>query len=211
MSRRGVSAVVFDLDGTLVDSLPGIESSIGAAITECMPRQPLPDIRSVIGPPVAKMFQQLWPALPEAELHALVAAFRRHYDAVGCLQTRLYDGVSDSLIKLRERGVELFVLTNKPAAPTQRILHVLGIEPHFRALVSPDSSDPPFSVKSEGAAKLQEQYRLRTETTLLVGDGHDDARAAAHCGFGFIAAEYGYGDAIGRRDLWAVGLLRKFS
>jgi phosphoglycolate phosphatase len=211
MNRRGVAAVVFDLDGTLVDSLPGIEASIRRAAELCLPGRVLPALRDFVGPPIGKMLARLWPDIPEKKMREVLAAFRRHYDADGCRQTRLFDGVNGTLTRLAESGIEMFVLTNKPLQPTLTILDLAGIRRRFRAVVSPDSSDPPFAAKSDGASHLHREHALDASRTLLVGDGIDDAEAAAKCGFGFVAAAYGYGDAAKRDDLAPVAVLKTFS
>jgi phosphoglycolate phosphatase len=211
MTKRRVDSIVFDLDGTLIDSLPGIEASLRVAATVFDPPRIVPPIRSIIGPPVAKMMERLWPDLAELERRRAIAAFRAHYDSEGCLLSPLYPGVASTLESLRAAGIKLFVLTNKPTKPTQKILEQAAIDRYFDATVSPDSNDPPFAVKSAGAAWLRERHHLAPEMTLLVGDGADDADAAASCGFGFVAAGYGYGAAAKRPDLERLATLETFS
>lgn len=211
MSRSGISAILFDLDGTLIDSLPGIEASVRWAVTHCLPAYALPDIRSSIGPPMKAMMARLWPELSPDQLQNVVTAFREHYDTEGCLQSRLFEGVAENLRLLQEHGIEMFVLTNKPARSTMKIIEFTGLSGRFRAAVSPDSSDPPFAVKSAGAARLKHEYELNPATTLIVGDGIDDAEAAHECGFRFVAAAYGYGNASGRDDPAPFATLKSFS
>jgi phosphoglycolate phosphatase len=187
--------MIFDLDGTLIDSLPGIEASLRHAVQQTLPRRTLPDMRASIGPPVGKMLAQLWPDLSAEEAQRAVAAFRQHYDGEGCLNSEPYPGVADTLEKLRLAGVHMFVLTNKPLAPTRRILEHTHLGRFFRDVICPDSSDPPFARKGQGALALAQRHKLSPEEALIVGDGIDDAAAANECGFGFIAAAYGYGKA----------------
>jgi phosphoglycolate phosphatase len=157
------------------------------------------------------MIQRLWPELEQQGRQRAIGAFRQHYDREGCLLSPLFPEVEETLDALSARGTELFVLTNKPSAPTATILDQAAIRRHFTAVISPDSNDPPFPVKSAGAGWLRDRYRLAPEGTLLVGDGIDDADAAAACSFGFVAAAYGYGSAIGRDDLAPVATLETFS
>lgn len=193
-ATRYVNAI-FDLDGTLVDSLPGIEASTRFALERCAPELDLPDLRSLIGPPIASMFARCWPNLPTVKMDALVAAFRQHYDSAGCLMSQLYPEVLDTLSTLNARGLTLFVLTNKPLAPARRILEHRGTLPFFREVISPDSTTPPFTRKAEGARLLRRRFELEPGSTLLLGDGMDDLEAAAECGYTFAIAAYGYGSA----------------
>lgn len=186
--------VIFDLDGTLVDSLPGIEQSVRRAITRVLPEVPMPDLRTVIGPPIATMFARLWPELAPETMERLVAEFRDHYVSTGCLASTPFSGVAETLSELHSGGRRLFVLTNKPAAPTRVILGRLGLNRFFSASLSPDSVSPPFGSKPDGARLLMKAFDIEPLATTLVGDGADDAAAAAACGFRFIAAGYGYGN-----------------
>ena len=190
------NAIIFDLDGTLVDSLPGIELSAQHAVANCLPDRKLSSMRELIGPPIATMFARLWPDLSPEELQTLVGAFRKHYDAEGCRSSVPYDGVIQMIAELADRGVDMFVLTNKPLAPTLTILGNIGVRSSFREIVSPDSVVPPFVRKSDGAMTLRDRYALNPASTLLVGDGLDDMEAAEACGFAFAIAAYGYGSAV---------------
>jgi phosphoglycolate phosphatase len=195
MSGRRWDNIIFDLDGTLVDSLPGIEASARHAVGKCLPGISLPQLRELIGPPIRTIFSRLWPERDRSEIDAIVAAFRQHYDSEGCLLSRLYPGVPETLGQLRDAGLTMFVLTNKLSLSAGIILENAGIRPFFSEVMSPDSAEPPYSVKSEGAALLQARHHLVPERTILMGDGMDDMEAAAACGFVFLAAVYGYGRA----------------
>jgi len=193
--------VIFDLDGTLVDSLAGIEQAVGAAIIEVMPEvKALPNLRDVIGPPISVMFTTLWPELADLQIQRLVTSFRSHYLAEGCLQSIPFPSVPETLLRLSSRSFQLFVLTNKPAAPTRKILDHLGMSRFFAVALSPDSTHPAFPSKSDGARHLTNSFCLEPAETILIGDGVDDMAAAESCGFGFIAAAYGYGAAAGTAE-----------
>lgn len=191
-----VKNIIFDLDGTLVDSLPGIEESARVAIARVLPGEPMPDLRAVIGPPVAKMFALLWPGLAVHRAERLLAEFRGHYDEAGCLRSAPYPQVPETLARLLAAGLRMFVLTNKPLRPTQKILNHLGFEKYFTAVAAPDCPRHPFDSKPAGARRLAGTFGLAPAHTVLVGDGADDAAAAAECGFRFMAAAYGYGKAF---------------
>ena len=190
-----ISHVIFDLDGTLVDSLPGIESSARAALMDVCPEKPVPDLRSLLGPPIREVLHRALNEEDPAVLDALQSVFRVHYDQQGWMGTFLYPGVREVLDALRSRGLTMIVLTNKPALPTGRIMEQLVVSEFFNEVVTPDSRMPPFSSKVEAARYLKMKRGLRGDNTLLVGDSADDVAAAHACDFLFGSACFGYGGA----------------
>ena len=195
--RRGKSdvirAIVFDLDGTLIDSYPGIRASLNYAIRFHESRLCLRGLRKKIGPPISKMVNSLWPKLDQKNYEKILQRFRRHYDREGCLRSRMYPGARKMLVGMKKTGKKAFLLTNKPATATNRILHQLKIESFFVEVVCPDSVSPPLGHKKEGALLLRQKHRLLSGETLLVGDSQDDMVAAGAAGFQFGIALYGYG------------------
>ena len=121
--------------------------------------------------------------------------FRAHYIAEGCLGSTPFPGVPETLARLCSRGLRLFVLTNKPEAPARRILDHLGLAVFFTDMMTPDSVEPPFHSKPDGARLLAEKFNIGPGEAALVGDGADDAASGKACSFLFIAAAYGYGAA----------------
>ena len=189
--------LIFDLDGTLVDSLPGIESSLRAALVRCQPGRTLDPgvLRPRVGPPLAGIIAGLWPDLSPEETAALMAAYRAHYLEESCAATRAFPGTRGVLTTLRAAGRRLFILTNKPAAQTRLILGALGWWDLFAEVSCPDDPAHPFASKQAGASALSERRALDPAVTVLVGDADDDARAAAAAGFAFVGAGFGYGGA----------------
>lgn len=202
--------LIFDFDGTLVDSLPGIEASLRAAVAGRRPPLTVTKaaLREKIGPPLPAMMAALWPELDPGEIPALVTAYRAHYLPVGCRWSEPFPGVHETLERFRAAGLRLFLLTNKPTAPTHAILEQLGWREWFTEILCPDDPEHPFTEKARGACDLRERHGLESASTLLTGDSMDDRGAAAAAGFAFAAAGYGYGGAAGhgigfREEVWA--------
>jgi len=186
---------IFDLDGTLADTHPGIADAFSSAMAEILPDTAIPDFSHHIGPPVRQVFQKALDCEDEGILDALNGAFRIHYDG-GCWKKSLpYPGVLELLVYLQERGTGCSVLTNKPALPTGRILEHLQLRRYFSHVISPDSIPPGFPNKPEAAVHLLKMIGQDPATIWIIGDSIDDAAAAAGIGSRFAAAAYGYGNA----------------
>lgn len=192
--------ILFDLDGTLIDSFSGIEHSARAAIAAVMPQRELPDLRRLIGPPVREVLRRAVSEVGSEKLDELERRFRISYDTQGWRKSVPYDGVAEVLSRLCRAKLKCFVVTNKPTLPTKRILDGLRLLEYFEEVVSLDSRTPPFLSKTEAAEYLINRHRLRAPATLFVGDSVDDARAAQSCGLRFAAVTYGYGGVHSARD-----------
>jgi phosphoglycolate phosphatase len=185
-------ALLCDLDGTLVDSAAGVLASLRCAFEECgvTPVHDLND--AVIGPPLATIIGSLCGPRDGAAMDSLIGAFRRSYDAEGCLNMRPYAGVDNALRKLAAAGTRLFIVTNKRAAPTTRILEGLSWSRLFEGVYCLDGSTG-SRCKADLVGAVMAARRLNAAWTNLVGDSVDDAEAARRHGLRFMAASWGYG------------------
>jgi len=185
--------LIFDLDGTLVDSWPGIRYALRQAIEHVHPEFDLGPLNFEIGPPVRSMFQEALDIADAAQLDQLEAAFRDAYDGGAWKMTELYPCVSQTLSILRAQGILCYIVTNKPALATRRILAQFEIAHFFAAAVSRDSFQPALQDKTEMTHYLLNQHAIAPTTACYVGDSADDLRAAEDCGLEFVGVEYGYG------------------
>jgi phosphoglycolate phosphatase len=188
-----VRAVLFDLDGTLVDSFPGIEFSVDCSLAECHAPQRHRDLRPLIGPPIRSILQELAPDADKQQLSALEQAFRTSYDSEGWRKTVLHDGALETLTRLRMAGLGLFLATNKPLAPTQKILDGLGIAGLFTDVLCRDCKTPPFQSKQEMLQDIVATHRLSPAACIYVGDSFEDFRAASEAGVPVALVAHGYG------------------
>lgn len=185
--------IIFDLDGTLIDSYPGISESLRHAVSTVDSSLDLTNLKNHIGPPLPKMLSRMWPELEEEVRMQVMTEFRVDYNSRGYLFSVAYPGIPEALSRFRTSGRELFVLTNKPENPARKILTHLGLANHFTEIRSLDSVTPHLVTKSEGACLLALKHHLVATETLLVGDSQDDHTAAQSAGFAFLEAAYGYG------------------
>ena len=186
--------LIFDLDGTLVNSLPGIEFSVDAALAERNLRVRSSGLLHQIGPPIRKILLDLAGPLPEAELDALELAFRKSYDAEGWRKTLLYPGARQILQQARQQGSRLFIATNKPTLATGSILAALEVRPFFEEVFCRDSQNPPFPSKAAMIARLLSQAKLHLNETIYVGDTAEDFEAASAVGLSTALVSHGYGN-----------------
>lgn len=190
------ACVFFDLDGTLLDSLPGIEFSIRAALGVCGLPLLQPDLRKLIGPPIRSILAEAAQVSDSARLDALEQAFRSSYDSEGWRRTVCFPGAAAVLEALRSTGHQMFVVSNKPRGISLRILEHLGIAGFFDAILTRDSRVPAFPGKAEMLAHLLSAHDLAPADCILVGDTMEDAAAAAAAGLRFICMTHGYGSVV---------------
>jgi phosphoglycolate phosphatase len=188
------AVVLFDLDGTLSDSAPGILSALryAFAVNGIAPLDPVTE-RSLLGPP---FYESLPPLIGGADqLPSVIAAYRERYAAGDMYDTRAYDGVADVLTAARAAGVRLGVATSKPESYAVPIVERLGLADHFET-IGGDELDGSLRTKALVIDKVLTRLGSpEPASVLMVGDrSHDVTGARAH-GIGCVGAGWGYGAA----------------
>jgi phosphoglycolate phosphatase len=197
--------IIFDLDGTLVDSLPGIAWSVDAALRSCGMAPAHCDLAPLVGPPVRDILAAVTGARDAALLYRLEQGFRASYDSGGWRRTVCHAGVPEMLRQLTDSGAGLWVVTNKPSLATVRILRELKLSGFFREAVCPDSRRPAFASKAEMLVDLVERRRMNREECLMVGDTAEDAHAAKAVGIACAIVTHGYGAPVLPRGCRRIG------
>ena len=185
--------IVFDLDGTLIDSRRDLADAANALIVE-HGGEPLPvdAITSMVGEGAPLLVARaLKSARLDVDLHSALRRFLELYDERLLVHTRLYDGTREALEALAARAA-LAILTNKPQRPTERILDGLGIAPFFRWVVGGDTRhgrkpDP------GGLNYLMASAETGPDVTVMVGDSAIDLRTARAAGTRICLVRYGFG------------------
>jgi phosphoglycolate phosphatase len=187
--------VIFDLDGTLVDSVPGIAWSVDTALRACGLPPAGRDLTPLIGPPVRDILAAVSGVSEPDLLDRLERTFRSSYDSAGWRLTVRQPGVPEILSQLLSAGVGLWLVTNKPALSTAMILCELRLDGFFREVVSRDSRRPVFVSKSGMLIDLLERRGIGRAACLMAGDTLEDWRAAEAAGIPCVLVPYGYGGA----------------
>ena len=190
-----MTAIVFDLDGTLVDTAPDINAVANIVLTaEGLAPIDLEATHAFIGKGVRAFLEQALAAQAtrrdDAALARMVEEFERHYRTAAS-RSRLYPHVAQVLRRLRDDGHRLGVCTNKPIEPARFVLDQFALAPFFEVVVGGDS----LPVKKPDPAPLLDAFaRLcaGAEDRLYVGDSEVDARTAARAGIPFALFTEGY-------------------
>jgi phosphoglycolate phosphatase-like HAD superfamily hydrolase len=154
---------------------------------------PTADLRAAIGPPIGIIARRVEPSLSDAEVAQIERHYRASYDADGWRETVPFHGVAETLQSLREQDCSLYIVTNKPRIPTEKILIHLGLHPLFEEIVSRDSRSPGYESKAEMLRDLLHRRRLPIDTTIMIGDTSEDGEAASANQLKFAFVTYGYG------------------
>lgn len=188
-----VQSVIFDLDGTLIDSSTSVLASYKAAFDRvgCEPVCALTP--AIIGPPLQPTLQMLSGSSDPQLLNALAAQFIEYYDSTGYKGTVAFEGSHLFLRELVASGVGLFIATNKRIAPTKLIVKHLGWSRLFQGVYALDSWRDVLPAKEHVIRQIIGLHDLNPYLALYVGDRDDDRIAAQHAGIPFFLVPWGYG------------------
>jgi phosphoglycolate phosphatase len=219
LSEQERKLLAIDLDGTLVDSAPDIAHCLGAALDaigyappgEARTRVWIGDgLEALLARAIAHAGGEREPtASSEARHKIALAAFLACYRDNLFVRSRLYPGVVETLDALRARGLKLCCVTNKRYAFSHELLVEAGVRDYFDPLLGGDSlaEKKPSPLPLRVAA---ETLGVAPSAAVLVGDSHQDLRAARAAGYGFVLASYGYGK-IDETELGASPRIRGFA
>jgi phosphoglycolate phosphatase len=189
---RPVRGLIFDLDGTLIDSKLDLIHSVNAMLREMKrPHLAAETISGYIGHGAPQLVARaLGAGATEEELKHALQFFLGYYEEHKMDNTHAYPGVAETLAQLSH--LPMAVLTNKPARISVRILSSLGLQEYFRLIYGGNSFESkkpnPF-----GANKILQEFGVPARETLLVGDSEVDVQTARNAGTQAAAVNYGFG------------------
>ena len=181
--------VIFDLDGTLTESEPGITKSVQYAL-EQMNRPPLDaaTLRRFIGPPLRESFIAV-AGMAEDEADEAVRIYRERFSTVGWMENSVYEGIAPLLRALKAGGAYVAIATGKPEVFSRKIIDYFGLAPYIDRLEAITLSDH----HADKVALVRRALPERYERACMVGDRAGDMEGALGNGIDGIGALYGYG------------------
>ena len=200
------AALLFDLDGTLIDSEDGIVDSVQHALRAMgRPSMTREAIIPLIGPPLLDTFRALLG--DDALARQAVGAYKRHYDASGWRRFRVYPGIEAAVRELHARGHRLAVATSKTERFARRILAELPFGACF-ADVTGTSEDGSLRYKADLIAEAMRRGGLAAGSALMIGDRRMDIEGARARGLRSLGVLWGFGDAAELRLAGATRLVQ---
>ena len=190
-------AVIFDLDGTLVDTVGDLAAALNATLAERgLPYHPVEAVRTMVGGGLAKLLDRALEAhglvLADDERGEAEARLFELYAAKPAALSRLYPGAKETLHALSEAGIAIGLCTNKPASMSRDVLHALGIVGPLACRQCGDG-DLPKKPHPAGLLKVLERLGARPEDAIMVGDSVTDVEAARAASLsGVVLVSHGY-------------------
>lgn len=199
---QGQRLLLFDLDGTLIDSEAGIFSSLRHAFEQIDAELPHESVlRGWIGPP----FHQTFPSVlgdDVARTELAIAHYRDHYVAEGWAGHTVYPGVSETIQALAQAGCTLAVVTTKPLPQATRIVQHLPFGDAFARVYGPDLNTA-HSAKAEMIAQALQDFSATAQQATMSGDRHFDIAGARANGVRAVGVSWGFGSVDELRDAGA--------
>ena len=214
-----VSAIAFDLDGTLLDTVHELAAAVNALLDE-LGYPPLPSevVGAMIGKGMANLVRRTLAlatgvspeAVDEAEVKDALNRYQAHYASRLGHETKLFPGMLPGLARLREMGFPLAVITNKATRFVRPHLVAAGIEDYFSVVIGGD--DLPTKKPDPGPLRhVAALYGITPDRLLMVGDSGNDVDAARGAGCPVLVVPYGYREGKPVHDLKADGIVESVS
>lgn len=207
--KMNIFSVLFDLDGTLLDTIPDLASACNAMRIDLgLPALPEERIATFVGKGSENLVRRALTDLPNppADYTQALESFYYHYQLCNGQHSRLYPGVLEGLDDFKSQGLRLAVVTNKPEQFARPLLEQTGLASYFELIVGGDTCprkkpDPmPFVYACE-------QMNLAPEQSLVVGDSMNDAQAARAANIPVLLVPYGYNEGMDVQSLDSDGIV----
>lgn len=190
--------VLFDLDGTLTESGPGIMNAAKIALNHFgIEENNVENLHKFVGPPLTESFGQRY-GMNEADTQEAIAVFRKYYNVTGIYENSVFEGIQEMLQQLKSNGLLLSIASSKPRPMIDIVVDHFDIRKYFDVIVGCELD----GTRSQKKEVVDEVIRLFGELSgddavlehsIMVGDRMYDVNGARECGLECIGVTYGYG------------------
>lgn len=196
--------ILFDLDGTLIDSSASILTAFKGAFSQANMQTVKPLVPEIIGPPLKETLKILLGEDDSEKIAMLATLFKEQYDILGYKKTSVFEGVEHLLKTLSETKIPLYIATNKRMKPTLLILEYLGWRGYFSGVYALDMPEAQSKSKTDLIAYVLKTHAIQPVEAIYIGDRKEDKRAALANNLNFCYANWGY-DAEADSDKTILG------
>ncbi len=201
MVGRDFEFILFDLDGTLTDSGPGILNCLEYALED--QRIPIPErdqMRTYLGPPLVDTFRDVF-GMNNQQIAQAIDKYRERYHDIGLFENSVYEGVPELLAELQAAGIRMATATSKPEYSATRILQHFELDQYFE-FIGAAALDGTRDSKSLVIKHTLENTNTSptSHNMIMIGDRRHDVHGAREHGIDTIGVLWGYGDAIELED-----------
>lgn len=188
------STILFDLDGTIIDSSKGIIDSVKYALTKMERDIPVDKaLYTFIGPPLNTSFEKNF-QMNNMEVEQAITYYREYYAKKGIFEVTVYDGIQEMLRELKKGEFELYIATSKPEKFAKKIIDYLGMSGYFSGIYGA-SMDNSRSKKADVIRyALKESNTKNSSTVLMIGDREHDIIGGKENNIDTAGVLYGFGD-----------------
>ncbi len=197
MAKHRFLGIVFDLDGTLVDSAPDLRAALNRLLDHAgRPAVSLAAVKTMVGDGVPKLVERAFAATggvpPAAELAAFIDRFTADYERNASQLTRPYPGAMDALARLHAAGLPLGLCTNKPQVATEALLTDLDLLRFFTSVVGGDAVPGVRKPDPRHVMAVLDGLAIGPGEAVLIGDSPADIGCAKAAGIPAVAVSFGY-------------------
>ncbi len=186
-----IKYILWDLDGTIMESGSGVLSSVRYALDKLGVELPESEVRKFIGPSLFDSFTNT-AHMSEEDAEKAIKFYRELYESKGIFDASVYEGIPETLDVLKKEGYRQFVVTSKPQHMAQRVLDHFGIKPYMDGLVGP-AEDDHSSDKAKLIRTAMDSNGIEKSEAVMIGDRCFDINGANDVGIHSIGVLYGYG------------------